>query len=121
MNTQIIQGVEFAGFIAIGYAIFIASLRVTVFRKSQHVESTSMKVGFYDAISDLSSTLIALLGFALATLGLHYGDALASIFLGGMLTYLSFKLVKYSVMELSDSASKELVQKTRKIILSTKA
>ena len=116
--TMIAQGVEFTGFIAIGYALFIASLRVTVFRKTQHVESPSMKVGLYDAISDLSSTLIALLGFGLATLGFFYGDAVASIFLGIMLSYLSFKLVKFSVMELSDTASKELVQKTRKAILS---
>jgi len=77
-----------------------------------------MKAGFYDAISDLSSTLIALLGFGLAILGFTGGDAFASIFLGVMLTYLSFKLVKFSVMELSDTASKELVEKTRKIILS---
>jgi cation diffusion facilitator family transporter len=117
-NAQINQGVEFAGFIAIGYAIFIASLRVTVFKKTEHIQSPSMKVGFYDAISDLSSTLLALLGFGLATLGFYYGDALASIFLGVMLSYLSFKLVKFSVMELSDTASKELVQKTRKVILS---
>ena len=116
--TQIVKGVEFAGFIAIGYAIFIASLRVTVFRKTQHIESPSMKVGLYDAISDLSSTLLALLGFGLATLGFFYGDALASIFLGVMLSYLSVKLVRSSVMELSDTASKELVQKTRKVILS---
>ncbi|MGA3059532.1 MAG: cation diffusion facilitator family transporter [Candidatus Bathyarchaeia archaeon] len=117
-NTQILKGVEFAGFIAIGYAIFVASLRVTVFRKTQHIESPSMKVGFYDAISDLSSTLLALLGFGLATLGFYYGDALASVFLGVMLTYLSIKLVRLSVMELSDTASKELVHKTRKVILS---
>ncbi len=117
-HAQIATGVEFAGFIAIGYALFIASLRVTVFRKTQHVESPSMKAGLYDAISDLSSTLIALLGFGLATLGFFYGDAIASIFLGVMLSYLSFKLVKFSVMELSDTASKELVQKTRKAILS---
>ena len=116
--TMIAQGVEFTGFIAIGYALFIASLRVTIFRKTQHIESPSMKVGLYDAISDLSSTLIALLGFGLATLGFFYGDAVASIFLGIMLSYLSFKLVKFSVMELSDTASKELVQKTRKTILS---
>ncbi len=115
---KIVASVEFAGFIAIGYALFIASLRVTVFRKTQHIESPSMKVGLYDAISDLSSTLIALLGFGLATLGFFYGDAVASIFLGIMLSYLSFKLVKFSVMELSDTASKELVQKTRKVILS---
>ena len=77
-----------------------------------------MKVGLYDAISDLSSTLLALLGFGLATLGFFYGDAIASIFLGVMLSYLSVKLVRISVMELSDTASKELVQKTRKVILS---
>jgi cation diffusion facilitator family transporter len=115
---QIHQNVELAGFIAIAYALFVASLRVTVFRKTQHVESPSMKVGLYDAISDLSSTLLALVGFGLATLGFFYGDALASIFLGIMLSYLSFKLVRVSVMELSDTASKELVQKTRKAILS---
>ena len=77
-----------------------------------------MKAGFYDAIADLSSTLIALLGFALAILGFTGGDAFASIFLGAMLTYLSLKLVKLSVMELSDTASKDLVEKTRKAILS---
>ncbi len=117
-NAQINQGGVYVGFIAIGYAMFIASLRVTVFRKTQHMESPSMKIGLYDAVSDLSSTLLALLGFGLAALGFLYGDALASIFLGVMLTYLSVKLIRYSVMELSDTASKELVQKTRKVILS---
>jgi len=117
-NQQLATGIEYAGFIAIAYALFVASLRVTVFKKFQHVQSTSMKAGLYDAISDLSSTLIALLGFGLATLGYTYGDAFASIFLGAMLTYLSFKLVKFSVMELSDTASKESVEKTRKVILS---
>ncbi len=118
VGGQIHQNVELYGFIAIGYAMFIASLRVTIFRKTQHVESPSMKVGLYDAISDLSSTLLALLGFALATLGFFYGDAIASIFLGIMLSYLSVKLVRFSVMELSDTASKEIVQKIRKVIVS---
>ena len=117
-GSKIIQGTEYAGFIAIGYAIFIAILRITVFKKSQHIESPSMRVGLYDAISDLSSTLLALLGFGLATVGFFYGDSIASIFLGIMLSYLSIKLVRFSVMELSDTASKELVQKTKKAILS---
>jgi len=117
-NAQINQGAEFWGFIAIGYAILIAALRVTVFRKAQHIESPSMKVGFYDAVSDLSSTFLALIGFGLATLGFKYGDALASILLGAMLSYLSVKLVRASVMELSDTASKDLVQKIRKLIAS---
>jgi cation diffusion facilitator family transporter len=117
-NTQLSSGIEYAGFIAIAYALCIASLRVTVFKKAQHSESQSMKAGFYDAISDLGSTIIALIGFALALLGFSGADAFASIFLGAMLTYLSFKLVKVSIMELSDSASKELVEKTKKAILS---
>ena len=116
--TPIVQNEEFAGFIALAYALFIASLRVTLFRKTQHVESPSMKVSLYDAVSDLSSTLIALLGFGLAALGFLYGDAIASIFLGALLSYFSVKLVRSSVMDLSDTASKELVQKTRKVILS---
>ena len=115
---EFVVGIEYAGFAAIAYALFVASLRVTVFKKSQHVESQSMKAGLYDAIADLSSTVIALLGFALALLGYSGADAFASIFLGGLLTYLSIKLVKFAVMELSDTASKELVQKIRKVIQS---
>ena len=77
-----------------------------------------MKAGFYDAISDLGSTIIALIGFGLALLGFVGADAFASIFLGAMLTYLSLKLAKASIMELSDSASKDLVEKTKKAIMS---
>ncbi|MGE5188039.1 MAG: cation-efflux pump, partial [Betaproteobacteria bacterium] len=117
-NATINEGMQFTGFIGIGYALFVSCLRVTVFRKFNHSESPSMKAGLYDAISDFGSTVIALLGFGLATLGFATGDAFASLFLGGMLSYLSFKLAKASIMELSDSASKELVQKTKKAIMS---
>lgn len=117
-NAHINQGLAYAGFIAIGYAMCIAALRVTVFRKFQHVESPTMRVGLYDAVSDLSSTILALIGFSLAALGFFYGDAIASIFLGVLLSYLSIKLVRASIMELSDSTSRDLVEKTRKIICS---
>jgi cation diffusion facilitator family transporter len=115
---KFVGGMEYAGFAAIAYALFVASLRVTVFKKNQDAESQSMRAGLYDAIADLSSTFIAFLGFALALLGFSGADAFASIFLGVMLTYLSIKLAKFAVMELSDTASKELVQKTRKVIQS---
>jgi cation diffusion facilitator family transporter len=117
-NTQLVGGIEYAGFIGIGYALFVASLRVTVFKKFQNTESQSMKAGLYDAISDLGSTIIALLGFGLALAGFSMADAFASIFLGSMLTFLSIKLVRSSVMELSDTASKDLVQRTKQAILS---
>ncbi|MFA5572188.1 MAG: cation diffusion facilitator family transporter [Candidatus Bathyarchaeia archaeon] len=109
--------IGYAGFIALAYALFIALLRVTVFR-NKSLESQSMKAGLYDAISDLGSTIIALIGFGLALLGVVGADAFASIFLGAMLTYLSLKLAKSSIMELSDSASKDLVVSAQKVIQS---
>ncbi|MDR0373946.1 MAG: cation-efflux pump [Nitrososphaerota archaeon] len=117
-NAQLSDGISYVGFVAIGYALCISILRVTIFKRNSHVEGASMKAGFYDAISDLGSTLIALFGFALALLGFSNADALASIFLGVMLIYLSIKLAKSSIMELSDTASKELVEKTRRVIQS---
>lgn len=117
-NTHINHSVQFAGFIAIAYTLAIAVLRITVFRKAQHIESPSMRVGFYDAISDLSSTILALVGYSLATLGFNYGDAIASILLGAMLSYFSVKLVRTSVMDLSDTVPKDLLEKTRKLIAS---
>jgi len=117
-GAQLGGSVEYVGFIALAYALFISCLRVTVFRDAQRMESQSMKAGFYDALADLSSTLIALLGFVLVLVGVSFADSLASIFLGVMLTYLSVKLVKASIFELSDTASKEIVAKTRRAILS---
>ena len=117
-NVQVNEGLQIAGFFAIGYTLCIDVFRVTIFRGAEHSESTSFKAGFYDAISDLGSTLIALLGFGLATMGFYYGDAIASVFLGCMLTFLSIRLARASIRELSDTASKEIVQKTRKTVLS---
>jgi cation diffusion facilitator family transporter len=116
-GVHVNEGLQLAGFFAIGYTLCIDVFRVTIFKSAGHSQSTSVKAGFYDAISDLGSTIIALLGFGLATLGFYYGDAVASIFLGFMLAFLSAKLTRASIMELSDTASKELVQKIRKIVL----
>jgi cation diffusion facilitator family transporter len=116
-GVQVNEGLELAGFFAIGYTFCIDIFRVTIFRGSSHSQSQSIKAGFYDAISDLSSTVIAFLGFGLATLGFYYGDSIASIFLGSMLVFLSIRLARASIMELSDTASKEIVQKIRNQIV----
>jgi cation diffusion facilitator family transporter len=116
-NIQVNESLQLAGFFAIGYTLCIDVFRVTIFKGAGHSQSTSVKAGFYDAVSDLGSTLIALLGFGLAIMGFYYGDAIASVFLGFMLVFLSAKLARASIMELSDTASKDLVQKTRKAIL----
>ena len=111
-------GFEVAGFVAIGYTFATDILRVVIFRKAINSESTTVKSGFYHAIADLSSTLIAFLGFGLAIVGFNQGDAFASIVLGILLCYLSIGLVRTNVMELSDTVSREIVQKIRKEILS---
>jgi len=113
------EGLELAGFFAIGFTFCIDFLRIAIFRKAVASESTIIKVGFYHALADFSSTIIAFLGFGLATLArIYWGDALASIFLGVLLSYLSIKLVRSNIMELSDTTSKETVQRIRREILS---
>jgi cation diffusion facilitator family transporter len=109
-------GLGLAGFFAIGYTFCIDLLRMFIFRKAASSESTTVKAGFYHALADLSSTGIAFLGFGLATVGFYQGDSLSSIVLGILLSYMSIRLVRSSVMELSDTASKELVQKIRRAI-----
>jgi cation diffusion facilitator family transporter len=115
-GVQVNAGLELAGFFAIGYTFCVDIFRVTIFRGAGHSQSQSVKAGFYDAISDLGSTVIALVGFGLATLGFYYGDSIASIFLGFMLVFLSIRLARSSIMELSDTASKDIVQKIRRNI-----
>jgi cation diffusion facilitator family transporter len=111
-------GLGLVGFVAIAYTFCIDIVRMFIFRKATSSESTTVKAGFYHALADLSSTVIAFLGFGLATVGFYQGDSLSSIVLGMLLGYLSIRLVRGSIMELSDTASKGLVQKIRKEILS---
>jgi cation diffusion facilitator family transporter len=112
-------GLEYAGFTAIGYTFCIDIFRVTTFFKARKSESSTMRVGFYHAIADMSSTVIAFLGFGLAALGFYYGDSISSMVLGMLLTYLSVKLVWSSGMELTDTISKEVADKVRHEIVGT--
>lgn len=109
---------EAAGFVAIGYTFCIDILRVRVLH-SVEMESVTVKAGFYHALADLGSTLIALLGFGLATLGFSASDAIVSIILSAAIGYLSIRLVKASGMELSDAVSRDFADKVRKEITST--
>jgi cation diffusion facilitator family transporter len=108
---------ELAGFFAIGYTFCIDFFRVGIFSHAIQRESPTVKVGFYHAIADLASTIIALLGFGLATQGIYYGDAVASMILSALLIYLSTKSIWSSGMELSDAISKDIVEKVRREIL----
>lgn len=117
-EISIIQEWELAGFAAIAYTLCVDIVRVGVLHKSKG-ESVTVKAGFYHSIADLGSTLIALFGFGMATIGFPIFDALASIVLSGAIGYLSVKLAKASGMELSDAVSKDLAERVRKTIMTT--
>jgi len=117
-KSYLVSEWELAGFVAIAYTFSIDLLRVGILHKSKH-ESITVKAGFYHALADLGSTLIAFFGFGLATLEFYYGDALASLVLSAIITYLSAKLIWSSGIELSDTISKDVAEKVRKEILGT--
>ncbi|MEM2104411.1 MAG: cation-efflux pump [Candidatus Bathyarchaeia archaeon] len=120
-NTSVNLNLESVGFVAIGYTLCIDFIRIGIFRKSTKIESSTVKAGFYHALADFSSTILALLGFGLATIGSYpSGDAVASIVLSILLIYLSSRVVWSSGMELSDAVSKDVAEKVRKEIASTK-
>ena len=112
-------GLESAGFVAIGYTLCIDFFRVRTFSKTRNSDSPVMRVGYYDAIADMSSTLVALAGFGLAAFGFYYGDSISSMVLGSLLIYLSVKLVWSSGMELTDAISKDLADMVRHEIMGT--
>jgi cation diffusion facilitator family transporter len=118
-GQSINSGLEYVGFIAIGYTFCIDFFRVGTLMRARHSESATMRVGFYHAFADLGSTVIALLGFGLAALGFYYGDSISSMILGVLLTYLSVKLVWSSGMELTDTISKDVADKVEHEIIGT--
>ncbi len=113
-------GLEYVGFIAIGFTFAIDFFRVGTFLRSRKSESATLKAGLYHAVADLGSTIIALLGFGLSALGIFYGDSIASMVLSVMLAYLSIRLVWSSGRELSDAISHDLADRIRNIVIKTK-
>jgi cation diffusion facilitator family transporter len=111
-------GLQYVGWIAIGYTFCVDFFRVGTLIRARKSRSTTMRAGFYHAIADLSSTIIAFVGFGLAVLSFKYGDSLASLVLSVLLIYLSVKLIWGSGLELSDTISRGVADKVRKEMLS---
>jgi len=111
---------DIIGFLAIGFTLGVDFFRMGILWGKFQSESTTMKAGFYHAVSDFASTVIALAGFGLVFFNIDYGDPVASIVLGSLLAYLSIGLIRSSSSELSDAISKNVVADVRKEILSTK-
>jgi len=106
-----------AGLYTIGIDIF----RIALLRRSiKKIGGTTLKADFYHAFMDLGSTLVAIVGIALASYGLYYGDFVAALVLGGLLAALSVKLIYKTAMDLTDIISPELVKNVREIAIATK-
>ncbi|MBS7654674.1 cation-efflux pump [Candidatus Bathyarchaeota archaeon] len=119
LGNESLINLEFStlGLAVLGYTACIDMFRVFIFRHAYASKSPTVKAGFYHALSDFGSTLVAFFGFWLSVHGILYGDALASLILCSLLIFLSVKLAWNSIMELSDVAPKEVVNMVREEIL----
>jgi len=105
------------GFSAAFYTLMVDFFRIGILRKTS--ASITVKADLFHALADLSSTLIALGGIALASVGFYSGDVLASLVLCIFLIYLSTRLVRTASMELTDTVPRSLVKKVEKELTKT--
>ena len=102
------------------YTIGIDIFRIFLLKKSiKKIGGTTLKADFYHAFMDLGSTLVAIIGIILVSYGFFNGDFIAALVLGGLLAFLSLKLIYKTAQELTDIISPELVNRVREVIFST--
>jgi cation diffusion facilitator family transporter len=108
LAETMVKGSEL-GFAVIGYAITIHLVRVGVLGTVlARAGGMTVKADLIHASSDLFSTVIAALGFYFAALGMPKADPLAGLTLAAIIGFMSFRLSKQAVLDLSDVAPKGL-------------
>lgn len=107
------------GFIAVFYTLGIDIFRVTLLSGVAASGDASMTVraSLFHALADFASTVIALIGFGLASLNYPSGDTFASIVLSGFLIYLSINLLRSSYGDLIDTVPGDLAERMRQEVL----
>lgn len=103
------------GFSAALYAFIIHLARILILNPGKFRGSYIIKADFIHAVSDLSSTIIALLGLTLVSYNIKIGDAIAGMILSILLSFASLRLIWSTLLELSDTIPKS----TYRGILST--
>lgn len=99
-----------AGYAAAAYTMAIDILRMAILSIALKTGSLSIRAGLYDAIADFFSTSLVFVALGLASLGHPVGDIAVSLVLAAMLSYLSVRLIRVSVLDLSDAVSGKLVR-----------
>jgi cation diffusion facilitator family transporter len=119
MSNTLPVNPEPIGFVAIFYTLGIDIFRVRLTSKAASSAETSITVraSLFNALADFSSTVIALVGFGLASLNYHSGDTFASIVVSGFLIYLSINLLRGSYRELIDTVPADLVERMKQEVL----
>jgi len=106
------------GFGAIVYTLCVDGFRIGILKSASG--SATVKAGFLHAVSDLSSTVVALVGVATASYGYYLGDATASLILSVFLCYISGKLIYETAFELSDAVPRTVLRRVEIEIAKTK-
>jgi len=111
---------ELIGFVAVGYTLLIDIFRVVTLNRTSDKDGVTVRANLYHALGDMVSTIVALVGFFLATLmGITQGDTVGSIILSVILAYLSIGLIRTSCLELSDTISKRVLTELRQQVIRT--
>ncbi|HSB56668.1 MAG TPA: cation diffusion facilitator family transporter [Nitrosopumilaceae archaeon] len=116
---QVLPGI-FAIWAAV-YTLGTDGVRITILgRALKKVEgSTTLRADLYHAFMDMGSTIVAIIGILLVTIGFNKGDIIAALVLGSLLVILSLKLIHKTALELTDAISQSMVKKVENIVSNT--
>ncbi len=111
------------GILAIYAAIYTLcgdGFRIAILgRALKKIEGSTLRADFYHAFMDMCSTLVAIIGIILVTMGIYQGDFVAALILGVLLAVLSIKLIYRTALDLTDAISPSMVRKVEGIVSST--
>lgn len=111
------------GILAIYAAIYTLcgdGFRIVILgRALKKTEGSTLRADFYHAFMDMGSTLVAIIGIILVTMGIYQGDFAAALILGVLLAVLSIKLIYRTALDLTDAISPSMVRRVEGIVSST--
>ena len=111
------------GILAIYAAIYTLcgdGFRIAILgRALKKIEGSTLRADFYHAFMDMGSTLVAIIGIILVTMGIYQGDFVAALILGVLLAVLSIKLIYRTALDLTDAISPSMVRRVEGIVSST--
>lgn len=107
----------FIGFGAVLYAFSIHLIRVFILNPGRFRESYIIRADFIHAFSDLFSTVIAFIGLILVNYNLKISDAIAGMVLSVLLLFASLRLIRSTILDLTDTVPKSTYRKVLSTIL----